>query len=92
MWAKAAVVAALGGDGTRGMSRLSLVSALRLYRSVPQRVRVVLNRHPEPGSSAQALAAALGGLGVAGVVAALMSCGCMSRTSACYAPGRHSAW
>lgn len=91
-WTKAVIVAALGGDGKRGVSKFGLVTAIRLYRLVPQRVRATVNRHPEPGSSAAGLAAAMAGLGVAGVTAALMNCGCMTRASTCYAPGRHSAW
>ena len=72
IWVTAARIAALGMDGTSGVSRLGLIGAIRLYRCIPHRDLW----HPAPGSSHAGLAAARARLGVEGVIAALAACGC----------------
>jgi hypothetical protein len=72
IWTTAARVAALGTDGTSGLGRMSLIAAIRAYRTWPNRDLW----HPSPGSSHAGLSAARGHLGVAGVLAAIAACGC----------------
>lgn len=67
----------LGTDGTHGIGRRALISWIRLYRLIPVSLRTRL--HPQPGSSAQGLAAARAGLGRQGVADAISHCGCMPK-------------
>jgi len=67
-----------GGEGNKGVGKAGLVLAIRTYRLVPQRARVLINRHPMQGSSWWALQLAKRGYGRDGVAEALTHCGCMS--------------